>query len=291
MSAHDSPDTEREALLARRAAFEAQFADLDAPTHQTPEALEQLFDYFGVLTDLADLTAALRLLPHIREHILAARQEQPDDKALIEKQIDWNLTAVRFTAHNPRQFDDYEYYAEVIDLCRTAPDDVAASLEVRALQAELALVSAYRKWATDGGRLDALPDDQREYLDYLDANAANACDDQLTTWHDAQPPDYAQIIPLKRTLSRFYSQHRQPNEAIALLKELLEDLPQAPGTAPTDLADIHMEIGSILQRYKKFAAAEPYFTQAQGLYTQAGEEFEVQAAQAESWADECRTKK
>ena len=87
---------------------------------------------------------------------------------------------------------------------------------------------------------------------------------------------------MQRTLGRFWFQNAELEKAATIYSSILDRLPSLPSYSPTDEADLQLELGQLFLQSNRIEQAKTALAQAQALYEQAGEEFELLALQAEA---------
>jgi hypothetical protein len=277
----DGPAPAPGSLEAEVAAWRAKF-DLQNEVYSSEASVAELWEWYYALTELRDLNAASALLYDIRPSLEAALAQAPEAVWAAERMIEWHHNAMRFLRFDPDDFAEFSFYAEIFALT----DEREGIVFIRGQQARLGLLNNYQNWVQQGGDAAALPEDQAEFLADLHDHQLDRTLDLLAELHAAQR--YEELVPLKRSLYRYYRQSQQPNAAVGIMKELLHDLPHLPDYQASDSADVNLELGHLFMQYAKPKVAQQYYEAAQAQYLATGEAFEIMALQAESLAQDAQ---
>ncbi len=157
------------------------------------------------------------------------------------------------------------------------------------MQSRAQLLRHYNYWLGQGGNEELLADEDKEFVQTSIAEYDDTWD---AAYEIAEADeDYVIIVKLFRNASQYYLQTQQPNDAIACLKDALEEIPKTPDYHPSDSAELLMQIGQLFMAFKKWDIAIRYFNQALEIYHEGGEELEMLAFQAEGWIEEANKKK
>lgn len=258
-----------------------QTIDFEKNEYRSLEELGRLFDFMRHLIYVREFEDAADALHKTRRHLEAALEDKPGDPDLLNLWIDWNELAMRFVLPEPDTFAEFPFYREIKETCAGR----GPGFDLRLMQNQLGLLTHFQNWTSMGGETGKLEESVREEMVAMQESAIDEINQQLADWKSDGA--YEELVSLKRSLLRYYSFSSQPKQAIAILKELLDDLPHHPEFTPTDLADINLEIGSIFLNYNKFKTAQPYLEEARDIYEEAGEAFEIHASQADALVQEC----
>lgn len=272
-----------EEVDARVAELKASF-DFEQGNYANLTDLRRLFSYIRHLIYIREFEDAADVLHKTRDYLTQALEEHPDHPVLLNLWIDWNELAMRFVLPEPDQFAEYPFYADIRETCEGRD----RSFQLRDLQNQLTLLNHYNNWIQAGGNTEILDETVRAEMTLLSESALDNILLVLDEWKADN--DIPALVSMKRSLLRHYTLNNQPKEAVLLLKELLEELPEHPDFQVSDLADLNIEIGSIFLNYNKFKQALPYLEEARDLYEEAGEAFEVHASQADALVQECLQK-
>jgi hypothetical protein len=268
-----------EALLAR---YDGGI-DWQAPALRTYAGLQPLLQYLFALSYAGRNEQAVSVAAHIRHCIEEAFEAHPGSEEMLDCLITLNQLSGRFFAIFERDhFQDFDYYHPVIRFT----EGLGHRFLVENTRAKLSLLQGYDAWQKQGGEVAALPAEQADLLQHLQAEYLPALPARIEA--EGAAGNLRAAADMKRALGAYYFQMNQPNDAVRLRKELLAMLPTLPDAHLAEQAEVNVEIGSILAHYKKYKGALPYFEAAHQLYLQAGDEFEPLALQAESLADDCR---
>jgi tetratricopeptide (TPR) repeat protein len=238
--------------------------------------LDVVFELMEGLIFVRDYERLTDVMDDARRRINRRLENDPDDERAMDRLIELNRTTIRFIQSTPDNFAEMPYFIEIVERCEGRGD----KFELRKKQALVGLVGQYRKWLEMGGSAD----DERlaQWSENIEAMAQEYIE------QTSGQPEFR--IPFRRTLAQFYLQSQKPNEALAQLKAAMEEAPNHPKFAPTDLADFNFEIGAVLSTYKKYEAALKYLNAALDIYREAGPDYEIYAHQTEAWIEECRGK-
>lgn len=194
---------------------------------------------------------------------------------------EWNLLALRFTPMSSEEFAELPYFMEIIYQYEKAEP----KFRIMYIQTKLSLILHYLDWINNGGTLNNFSDENRKFLENLEAN----CENELLKDLDAmrEKAELRNAIELSQAMFKFYRAQDKPNEELKMLKFLLVDIEKDEESTKADLADVNMEVAKLLANYEKFDIAQPYFQDAKSLYESLGEEYEMLMYQAEAWVEEC----
>jgi tetratricopeptide (TPR) repeat protein len=231
---------------------------------------------------LRDYDGASNVLAKLRLALDAALADSPEDESILLAHIEWLHTAIRFVMHNDDDYEEYAYYRQIAAVC----NGKKGLLGVRGVQSRLGLVVNYNIWLARGGNPKKLKPEVLQDIQAAETDAFQAAEAKLIELKESGELSFA--VGLKRSLMRVKLQLNKPNETAAILRELIDDIPQLPDYHPAELADVWLELGNLYAAFKKFKEAIPCFEQALQYYTEAGEEYEMNAAQAEGLMAECR---
>lgn len=263
--------------------------DLDNKVFVTEEEIHSLFGYLQLLIYDRRLEPMIIALQKTKPHILSACGQNPENENLLLYLIEWYSLAMRFILPETEKVAEYRYYVELKDICKNKGDQFI----LKGLIADISLLNYYLNWQKAGGVDENLPEDQLETIQYLLTNWEANLIDQVNKWLEFgadDPQNYSRILNLRRSQYRYYLVSKKPNEAIAILKEMLELAPKIPEFIETDSADIFIEIALIFFGFKKYKTSKMYFEKAHLIYSKSGSEYELLAAQAESYIGECQKK-
>ncbi|MBX3101114.1 MAG: hypothetical protein KF690_01240 [Bacteroidetes bacterium] len=249
---------------------------------QDPADWQQLLHVLTYVKDAQGLLNALDVSRHLLDTLLETAPQSP---ATLEFLVQWNMATVRWRRIMLPQgqidlqvYENLPCYQEIIVHTETAAPEWAQY----GLQAVLHLLVEYTGWQLMGGQAQALPAEDREWLAALQTDGLEDVLARMASWREQGY--MAAVVPVQRALARYYITVGKPNEGRLALKQLLEDLPATSDCTPAHLAEVEMELGQLLLQFGKHAASARYFREAQAHFAEAGEEWEMQAAQAEEMA-------
>jgi tetratricopeptide (TPR) repeat protein len=257
---------------------------LEPATGRSAAEIEILFDYLTGLVVLSRHAEASTVFNALRPIVDDFRENHPQDPEGLDFFFEWSLLALRLTPESRSTFVSLPLYQELFETFDNGP----VEQRYRGVQARAQLLRHYDFWQRKGGNPEVLSEEDRQYIqeaiEGYDALSDAALDEVL------EREDHVTAIRLLRNAAQFYLMQKQPNDAIAALKEALEYLPLTPKYHVTDTADLQMQLGQIFMAYEKFEVAKRYFMQALETYEDSGEDYEMLAAQAEGWVDEAQRK-
>lgn len=254
------------------------------------ETLIFVRDYAGATRVLNAMRGGLDLLAE-RQNVFEKRQgaQKPEEKAvyeaLVRYLVEWNNLAIRLIPNTTEEYTELRYYSEIIRLCA----DTYPEIETNAYRAKLGLAAGYAAWASSGGVPTNLTDEDLAFIENILQNVEAETLATVEIWRAME--DYTALIPLERTLARYFVAARKPNDAVRIYKQMLLDLQRHPAYHPVDSADLQMELGALFYGHKKYQVAAGYFEDAQEGYQSAGEAYEIHAAQAAGMVEDCRGRK
>jgi tetratricopeptide (TPR) repeat protein len=258
--------------------------DFENGDYANEQDLKEIFEFVQLLIFDRRLENMVLTLNSIKPHIERAVNQNPDNDNFLEYLIEWNILAMRFVLPDKKYLAELPFYVEIKHL--TADKD--GIFRAKELQTRLNILNYYKTWREGGGNPECLSNEDAEVINDILENTETLISEQVAHWKENGNITPALIV--LRGLYRFYQLQEKPNEAIKILKEILEILPLHTAFTPTDTADVNAEIGMIFYRYKKFATAIPYLEKACQTYEEAGEDYEMHFAQVESFLTECRQK-
>jgi|GEM_PF-2767421 len=258
--------------------------DFENGDYANEQDLKEIFEFVQLLIFDRRLENMVLTLNSIKPHIERAVNQNPDNDNFLEYLVEWNILAMRFVLPDKKHLAELPFYVEIKHLT-TEKDGIFRAKE---LQTRLNILNYYKTWSEGGGNPERLSDEDTEIINDILENTETLISEQVAHWKENG--NIAPALIVLRGLYRFYQLQEKPNEAIKILKEILEILPLHNAFTPTDTADVNAEIGMIFYRYKKFATAIPYLEKACQTYDEAGEEYEMHFAQVESFLTECRQK-
>jgi len=285
-----TPEEVEERLVFWREEFDGERREQFSTTEYvfSQDEAERFMEYLHTLMFAKHFEESAFILPFIRDYLDKMKMQAGDVVWLIELIIEWNYVAIRFISFDKNSFGEYEFLREIIDI--TEGKDGALKLKNR--QAKLGLLTAYHYWLKQGGIIGVFEEkifkDEQTWIEELNNTFLPSILEELSVQTIAK--NYEFVVQIKRALARYYIQNNMPNEGLVLLKELLVDLENYKEKSEAEVADLNMEIGTMLTQYKKYGSAKPYFISAKEQYEKLGEEFETFAYQAEGWIEECEAK-
>jgi tetratricopeptide (TPR) repeat protein len=250
------------------------------------EEIEGLFELLHGLAATGNHERAAMIFHVLRDAVLDFRsREGIDQEKGLRYLIEWSLLALRFTPEERNSFVCMPIYDDLFAAIETGPE----SLRFQAVRAQLQLIRHYEFWQGKGGKINKLPEEDREKLE----NASETFPDAIEAARDdeEEKENWNTLIRLNRYAISFYLGQKQPNEAIRCIKSSLEHLPQSEDYHPADSGDLLLQLGSLFMEYKKWDAAIRYFEQAHQIYEEGGEDLEMFKFQAEGWIEEATKRK
>lgn len=277
----DHMDPEEIAGMSRKYAAEL---NLEAHEGKSSEEVEKFLEYLYVTMHLGDYEQASEIFATTELAIqdLVKRGEEPQKS--MDLWIEWTLLALNFYQEEAQTFVCYPLYKALMD----GFDLLDESVSWKRARVRLQLNHHYQHWLEQGGNADALDAEQRSFLEDLGQGFEEEYEQAMTEREEAE--DWDALYKLQRSLYRFYIAKRKPNDAISVMKQTLETLPNTEGYHAADSADLNMEIGKVFLQYKKKAVARKYFVTAKEIFETCGEEMEMFVYQAEGWIDEADKK-
>jgi len=212
---------------------------------------------------------------------LKTEEEATEDELLLL--IQWNETTLlwyRMQARLSDKFEELAYYEEILHhtSARTEP-----RLRLAGHQARIRLLWAWQLWTQQRRQLGlghSLPAEVEGWLAQQQAACETEARAELEAWQ--AEGELPAAFGLKRELALHLMRNDKPNEGLVRLKELVTDCGLLPDYHAGMLGERLEELGEILSQYGKVEAAQRYLHQALAAYQEAGEEWEVHAAQVES---------
>lgn len=283
-----------EEIERRLEAYDHRF-DLEAGAHGNEDDLAEMLAFFQHLIFVGEYRRAAELIqgmrPFLDEALEAAKDAAAGDSdgeasgpsdRLVEIAVSWNTLAMGFINFQPEEYAEYPFFEEMIELT----DGRGGPLALRHWQARIGQLNNYVLWLERGGNPNQLPDEERRRLNEAYETLDAAIEQTLADWESRE--DYPYSLPLRRSYMRYAQQAKQSEAALHAARELAARLPQHPAFTDIDRADLKSEIAQVLAQAGQAEEALPLLEDAYRVYEAAGEEFEIFAAQTESWIEDLR---
>ena len=261
--------------------------DLNPDIEYETEDVQNLFDLQAAYTAIGDIASAAQVFDSLRPIIETFRESDKDTDKGLEFLADWNFIAMRHTDEVPTEFICMPYYRELLDAFTEAPE----KFRLKEVKSKLQLVHHFRYWIATGGNYEVIAEDEREFLRHMHDGYVQEVETLLDDLR--AKGEWKNLVDTEKSLYKFFNHSRKPNETVKWLKATIEDMPQLEETKDVDIAELHVELGQLFFQYKKYPAANKYFKLAFDTYSLHIDEedehnyYDVLAAQAEGWMDEC----
>jgi len=256
----------------------ASLYDSKLESNLTNEDITGIMEYVKALIAKGSTLKAAKTMAAIKPLITEAAHAE---NALPENQeqfAHYALLAVRFIPPSKEEFADFGVLHDAIsafELSGNHDNFLCFSLKY-------ALLNYYEEWLKNGGNTERQSEEEQGYLTQL----ANEFESELLKT-SASITHAEQSISFRKLLYRYYVKNQKPNEAIRELKGLAEHLPLTADYHVSELAEVYFDMGQIFLKHKKHDVAKSYFEKSLNIYEEAGEDFEMFAAQTESWIETC----